>query len=172
MFKLINLCLIVFVCCFKLAFAQEPVHQNYIAQANYTNQKKCSYNESRSKPDWVNKAPSDPKNYYGVGYAEFSDSFHSQMKVAEINARNELAMQIQVQIKTNNKIVQDYNTFDKSGNKTHGNKEQYSFISEQLAHAVMYGSEIVDRWVDESNCLIYVLSKIKKGYGESLLETK
>jgi len=132
----------------------QPKNQN-------NKQLNCNYNETRPRPDWINTPPSDISYYYGVGLAEYKNSFDSQMRMAEIKARNSLILQIAVVLKSD--------SIDKVKVENLRTSEEHSINIEQHAHAIMKGSEIIDRWKEQSTCTIYVLARINKKLGKSLL---
>jgi len=137
---------------------------NLSAQINSPAKKilNCNYNETRPLPDWINTPPTDKIYYYGVGMAEYKNSMDTQMRMAEIKARNQLTIQIEVILKSDifNRIREDHT----------GTSEEHSMQIAQHANAIMKGAEIIDRWKDQSTCIVYVLARIRKELGKSLLK--
>ncbi|MBF0451078.1 MAG: LPP20 family lipoprotein [Candidatus Magnetomorum sp.] len=163
-FKILLFLIIVTGCCVCQTAVAEMFDKktDLLAQTNYQKKNTCNYNETRSQPDWINKDPSDSTYYYGVGMAEYRDSLDSQMRTAEIKARNALAVRIAVICK--------YDYQDKYKEDNTGSTQEVTSLSDQRAHAIMKGAEIIDRWKDSANCLVYVLARIRKDSGKSLLE--
>ena len=114
----------------------------------------CHFNETKKQPSWVYQKPSDSDYYYGIGIASIQKSYSSQKRLAELNARNELALQIQAKVESEIEVIT-------TGSELSSKSKIYSKIN-QSTHAILRNATIVDQWMDSSNCLIYVLAKIRK----------
>jgi len=131
------------------------IKTNQIKHKNELNNKSiCYFQSNKIKPSWVENPIIDSQYLYGVGIAPEQKPLTKQYKAAEIIAKNEISKQIVINIEGKTNIFE-------SSKKSEPMVESYII---QKTKAVLYHCEVVDSWLDDNNCLVYVLVRIKKSF--------
>lgn len=117
-----------------------------------------SHNNSET-PNWINILPDFSEKYYvGIGMADKYSSIYKSILVADVNAAQQIAVEI-------NSVLRlfSYDKIDSA--KINGSRidvNDFSSGSVLLSKAIIYGFQVIDRWIDPRTNCCYSLAIAKR----------